>query len=160
MEDGKLHRFPRDSFLRFIQNGFEMAEELGVHLWGINVATDPKFYRIYDPIHYKTIIVATFFGIIITDLRFDESVPLKEDYDFALQHIKRDGKIIRFCKFALRTKHHTNPGGCVDYRTSELERQAADRLIQKWGTRVIKLRKTWKTAEKAGLRHYDIRVKL
>jgi len=78
-------------------------------------------------------IVGDFIIIKPNDLRFDNNLRLKEDYDYTLQHIKELGGCIRFGKYLNSFKHYSNKGGAVDYRDSELEQKTIKYLISKWG---------------------------
>lgn len=82
-----------------VSEGFRMVRELGSVLWGINVQVDRRFYREYTPISVTNIVLGPFMGITAerdVDLRFDEDLWLKEDYDFALRVLHRYHRILRF----------------------------------------------------------------
>ncbi len=64
---------------------------------------------------------------------FDETLRLKEDYDYTLAHIKQFGKVSRCDDILATFIHRTNPGGAVQYRTSALEQATIARLKEKWG---------------------------
>jgi len=64
-------------------------------------------------------------------IRFDNNLKLKEDYDYTLQHIKSGG-CIRYHKYLFNFKRYGNTGGAVSYRTDILEKQAVDYLLTKW----------------------------
>lgn len=86
-----------------------------------------------ERVHERAFVVGDFIAIDTRDpLWFDETLPLKEDYDYTLQHIERFGGVAR-CDWLLPTfRHRTNPGGAVAYRTAELEQEAITILKQKW----------------------------
>ena len=61
--------------------------------------------------------------------RFDESYPVKEDYELCLRCIAEDGGIVAARFLYWHNRHWADPGGCRDYRTQEMERDCIDRLI-------------------------------
>ena len=90
------------------------------------------FFRPEKPVSENLFIVGDFIAILPTPIRFDESLRLKEDYDFTLQHLTEYGKVAR-CNFILSSfAHRKNPGGAVHYRTSELEQKTIQQLKDKW----------------------------
>lgn len=105
----------------------------GYHLAGVAPTSNPYFS---DP--EKRIVTHKFIVgdlIIIspdTDLRFDESLKLKEDYDFTLQHLHRYGGVARVDSIMAVFKHRTNPGGAVEFRNAEREQEAIAYLKAKW----------------------------
>jgi len=65
-------------------------------------------------------------------VRFDESMRLKEDYDFACSHIKTYGSVMRCNRMTLNVKHYSNCGGAVAVRNSEEEKRNIAILNHKW----------------------------
>lgn len=128
--------------LDFIKQGFRMAKELGTALWGLNLLEDKKAYREYSPFSFSSVILGPFFGIIKDpELRFDESLGLKEDYDYSLQVLRKYRKLLRFNKYNYLAGHLKIKGGCAAYRTSEKELEQRQRFIEKWGNRIVSFKK-------------------
>ena len=117
----------------FMRNGFEISEDLGVHLWGVNLQSDPKFYREYTPISFLSPVLACFTAHRKPELRYDESLSLNEDYDFFLRNISRYHKCLRFNKWHYKVIHFTNEGGVNSYRTMDLEKRQSEIMIKRWG---------------------------
>jgi hypothetical protein len=69
-------------------------------------------------------------------LRFDEELPLKEDYDYTLQHHAAFGGALRLDWLMPTFTHRTNKGGAVDTRTAAVEQQAIRRIMDKWPGKV------------------------
>lgn len=128
------------SLLELIENGFEMARELKTPLWGINVQTDPRFYREYSPVSLKSVILGTFSAhrLIDRSLRYDVRLGLKEDYDFFLQVMYKHRKVLRFNKYSYRCRHIDLEGGCSSYRMLDEEKKQAELLQDKWGKKIVK----------------------
>lgn len=121
-----------------IYSGFDLADQLGCPLWGINVNKDPLNYMPNAPIRFNMVILWPFQGHLDHDLVFDDRMGNKEDYDMALQVLQKYGKILRFNKYSYNCGHFDNKGGIVSYRTTEKEMQYAKAIMKKWGSKVIK----------------------
>lgn len=138
-EGGKQIFMELTEILQFIENGFNIAEEVGTCLWGINLQSDPRFYREYDPICFDNVVLGPFSCHIIDDkLRYDERLGLNEDYDYAIQVARKYRKILRFNKFFYNCSHLTQKGGCSVYRVLDNERRQAEIMIRKWGSKIVK----------------------
>jgi hypothetical protein len=94
--------------------------------------TNNPFFALKEKEHNK-FIVGDFIIIKPNNLKFDNNLKLKEDYDYTLQHIKEMGGCIRYGIYLNSFKHYSNKGGAVDYRSSILEQKTIKYLISKWG---------------------------
>ena len=121
-----------------IDRMFLLTKEWGLKCWGLSQASDPKFYRAYSPFSTLSVIASNIIGIIRTGLRFDERFVVKEDFDFSLQQMYYYRGVLRDNRFWLVVKHLTNKGGCVSYRTQEVENKSIELLERKWGKKVVK----------------------
>ena len=101
--------------------------------------TNNPFFALKE-IELNKFIVGDFIIIKPNELRFDENLRLKEDYDYTLQHIKHYKGCIRYGGYLNSFKHYSNKGGAVDYRCDSLEQETINYLINKWGE-CIKLNK-------------------
>lgn len=122
-----------EDFEGWVCNGFEMTEDLGAKLWGVNLSDDRRFYRETTPFSLISVVLGTFCGVLPNPLRYDERIYLKEDYDYALQHLQRYHKILRFNKFFYVAEHKDMSGGVTSVRSMEKEREHMKRLQRKWG---------------------------
>jgi hypothetical protein len=125
----------------YLVQGFELAEDFGARYWGMQVLNDPLAYRIDEPFSLVRPVLAVVCGHICNPLRYDERMPLKEDYDFYLQHLQRYKVVLRINFLAYDCEHLDNLGGLTPYRSSAAEREQAELLMRKWGRRIVKLRK-------------------
>jgi hypothetical protein len=137
--DGRWHHVHLDSedIALFIANGFVMAEDVGSRMWGMQVSSDPKFYREYSPLTFLSPVLGTFCGVIDNPLRYDERMGLNEDYDYFLQQVQRYHRVLRFGGYYYRAGHLTDSGGCGSWRTVEEERWQAELMLKKWGSGVV-----------------------
>jgi hypothetical protein len=99
--------------------------------------TDNPFFALKEK-EYNKFIVGDFIIVKPNPLRFDENMRLKEDYDYTLQHIKEYKGCVRYGKYLNTFKHYSNKGGAVAYRTSDLEQDTINYLINKWGECIVK----------------------
>ncbi len=139
-EDGTRHIMTPSVFMDFIEKYFDLANQMGVRLWGINQKRDEMAYQTMRPFNLLSPILGPFSGHLDSVLRYDETCDLKEDYDFWLQNIQMYRKTLRINKYHYRHAHATGmAGGATTYRSLDVERAVADRMIKKWGKQVIKI---------------------
>jgi len=141
-DKGILIKLNEQEVYDFIESGFRMCRELGTTLWGVNLQSDKKFYREYSPFSLTSVVLGPFFGVINDhDLRFDEDLGLKEDYDFSIQVANKYRKILRFNKYHYSCGHIKLKGGCASYRTMQKEHDQAIAFQKKWGSSIITIQR-------------------
>lgn len=144
-QDQKKKVFSENQLQEFCENSAIICKELGFKLWGLNTVTDKGAYREYTPFSFLQFIGCPFHGHIKgTKLRYDESLPLKEDYDFTLQNIRIYGGCLRVNFAHYQVKQSEQEGGCSAYRNLEEEKKQFFNLQKKWGKDVIKRDRTSK----------------
>lgn len=126
-----------EQFESFCLNGFIMCQEFGFKLWGLNLLDDPKAYREFTPLSTQAPILGPFSAHIRNPLRYDARIPLKEDYDMALQHLHKYRGILRFNKYAYSVDHIEGEGGCTSYRMRDREIEQGYTLVRKWGNKIV-----------------------
>ena len=129
----------------FIYKYSIMAQDLGAYLWGVNLNKDARNCKHSCPINTKGIILGPFSCHLKgSEIRYDERLPLKEDYDLALQHLNKYRKILRLNQFHYRCKQSEQAGGCAAYRNYESEKAQFELLQKKWGKDIVRLDKASK----------------
>ena len=103
----------------------------------MNLLPDKGAYREYTPFSLTVPILGPFQAFNNLDLRYSESLPLKEDYDLSLQVLNKYRKTLRFNAYHYYVKQHTNIGGCADYRTLEREKAQIIAFQKKWGKQIV-----------------------
>jgi hypothetical protein len=78
------------------------------------------------------------------NIRYDESLSLKEDYDITLQHIKAYNGCLRINYACYDVKQAEQTGGCATYRNNTKESEQFELLQKKWGNSIIKTDKSSK----------------
>ena len=137
-EDGLPKSKNIEDVAEFIEQGFNLCEEFGARLWGVNIIGDKGSYREYTPFALKSTISASFMGFLNNELIFDERLPLKEDYDYCIQNCNVYRKLLRINSVFMVKKDHGNKGGCADYRTMSREVEQLKLLQNKWGNNIVK----------------------
>ena len=102
---------------------------------GAVAPTSNRFFYT-KPISTQVFCIASLCVVLPDDIRFDETIPLKEDYDFTLQHISRHGGVVRSDDLLAFYKHYSNKGGAVGYRNDKTEQAAIAILRRKWGNAI------------------------
>jgi hypothetical protein len=79
-------------------------------------------------------ILGDFFVADLSPVRFDETMTLKEDYDFSCSHIAKHGSVLRCNRMIVHARHLCNEGGAVASRDSAGVKERANIAIlqRKW----------------------------
>lgn len=135
-ERSKMIKIDSDELKNKIQEWYLQAIELKTVLFGVNLQSDPKFYREYSPISFLTPVLGPFSCIIKegNTIRYDERLGLNEDYNYALQVLQKYHKILRWNKYHYIAGHLKDTGGCASYRTLQREKEQSRIMIEKWGS--------------------------
>lgn len=138
-EEQSQIKFNMNDLEEFSENIANITKEMGFHMWGLNCVTDKGAYREYTPFSTIQFIGAPLQAHLKTsEIRFDEELPLKEDYDITLQHIHKYGGCLRVNFAHYNVKQAEQEGGCATYRNLDKEKQQFFALQRKWGKDVIK----------------------
>lgn len=122
----------------FVQKYTVICKELGFKLWGLNCNSDGLSYRHYSPFSFVSIILGPFCVHLKNEIRYDCSLPLKEDYDIAIQHLNKYRGIFRLNFAHYICEQSTNVGGCASIRNLKKEKEQFELLQKKWGSNIIK----------------------
>jgi hypothetical protein len=118
-------------WLREFELYFDLAEQMGYKIWGVKTEAASRSVYPWKPILFQTYVTASCMGLINDgEYRFDESFPVKEDYEICLRHIRDKGGLLGIRYVHWQNEHWTTAGGCKDYRTIAMEREAIIRLIK------------------------------
>jgi len=136
----KRIRVETEDFLGFVEKYSIMARDLGAYLWGLNVNNDKACYREYTPFSTTAYIGGPFQAVIRgCELRYDERLSLKDDYDFTLQHLNKYRCTFRVNSAYYLARQSEQPGGCSTYRSMEREREQTRALQAKWGSSIVQI---------------------
>ena len=154
-DDYRPKRLNPEEIDDLINEGFHLCKEFGARLWGIQMLTDRFSYSEAIPFGLKSFISGAFSGFIKPELRYDESIPLKEDYDMQIQQCNKYRKLLRLNMFNMKKNDHLNKGGCAVYRTTLREQEQFDLFRLKWGSKIVQTDKGGKK-NKAKKKQFDI----
>lgn len=119
--------FWAEEFLKF----FDLTEQLGYKIWGTRTESSPRGTYPYKPFLTRSYVTASCMGIINDgEYLFDPEFKVKEDYEICLRHIKDKGGILAIRYLHWENEHWVTEGGCKDYRTIDLEKDAIKKLIK------------------------------
>jgi glycosyltransferase involved in cell wall biosynthesis len=126
MTDIKDEGFWCEEFLKY----FDLTEQLGYKIWGVKTEAAPRSVYPFKPILLKTYVTASCMGIINDgEYLFDERFKVKEDYEICLRHIRDKGGILGIRYLHWENDHWKTEGGCKDYRTVQMEKDAIKLLV-------------------------------
>lgn len=129
----KFVKLTESELLTEFAKSFELCKGLGYKIFGLKTEASPMSQYDEKPFLFKTYVTASCMGIVNdTDLRFDESFKVKEDYEIGCRHIKKYGGILGVRYICWENHHWDTNGGCGDYRTDALERECINKLIKKY----------------------------
>jgi len=148
-ENARKVKFNPEELIEFAEVHTALCRELGFKFWGVNCVTDKGAYREYTPFAFTSYIGGPFqVHLSGSTLRYDEELPLKEDYDMTLQHLITYGGCLRVNFAHYDVKQAEQEGGCATYRNLEREKEQFWSLMRKWGKDVIR-------RDKSSVRSFD-----
>lgn len=110
---------------------FEVTEQLRFRIWGVRTDSATRACYPYFPFRFRSYVTASCIGIVNDGrVRFDEAFPVKEDYELCCRCITEDGGVLSAQYLFWQNTHWHDPGGCHDYRTEKMERDAISRLVR------------------------------
>ena len=116
-----------------------LCNDLNFKFWGLNCVEDKGAYMEHKPFGFTQYIGGPFQAHLKdSEIRYDESLPLKEDYDITLQHMLKHGGALRINYAHYNVKQAEQSGGCATYRNLEKEKEQFFMLQRKWGKDIIK----------------------
>jgi len=148
-QDQDNYKFNSNELAEFCEASSILCNELGFKHWGLNCVTDKGAYREYTPFGFLQYIGGPFQAHLKeSEIRYDENLPLKEDYDMTLQHIKKYDGCLRINYAHYDVKQAEQTGGCATYRNLQKEKEQFFDLQKKWGKDIV-------VRDKASKRSFD-----
>lgn len=143
-EDGQYGyekvKLKEKELLDFVYRYSVLCEDWGFKFWGINCNSDAKAYSHCSPFSTVSYIGGPFQCFLKgNELRYDERLPLKEDYDMTLQNMNKYRGALRVNKYHYVCRQSEQKGGCAMYRNMEREKEQFELLRQKWGSKIVKM---------------------
>lgn len=132
-----IRRIPGDSMDGFIEYGSRLCREWGFGMWGVNYNQDKLLYKHFQPFSTTRCAVGQFMVFVEDSLRFDEELPLKEDYDMALQQMNRYRGVLLLNWVHANADMGNMAGGTSVRRNFEREHEQFLRFRRKWGSGIV-----------------------
>lgn len=145
-----------EDFLDFIYKYTIMCDEFGFKMWGVNINKDAMAYRHHTPFSTVSPVLGVF-GCFLKGMecRYDEALPLKEDYDMFIQNCNLYRGALRLNAYHYICKQSEQEGGCASYRTMEREKEQLLLLQKKWGSKIVRFDDTNKGRSKKTKKYID-----
>lgn len=129
------HMKPRElteaEWLKEWERLFDLAAELKFRIWGVSNLSARRAWYPWRPFLFYSYVTGSCMGIdAASGIRFDPEFIVKEDYEICLRAIVEDGGILAARYLFWENSHWTDRGGCREYRTQKIERDAIDRLMR------------------------------
>lgn len=121
----------------FILYGSVLCEEWGFGMWGCNHTSDPVVYRHCSPFSTHSGCVGQFMVFTKNKLRFDETLPLKEDYDMSIQQNNKYRGVLMFNFAFVKGDFGKLSGGTAIRRNSKRELEQFVLFKKKWGSDIV-----------------------
>lgn len=115
----------------------ECCHGWGFRMFGCNTTWQYVSYAMNVPFSTHAFVGGPFQGFVPNPLRYDESLPLKEDYDMVCQQVARYQGVLRYNMMYYSCdqgcKGNAQRGGCTLERNTAEEAREMDALVAKWG---------------------------
>jgi hypothetical protein len=132
-------KLDKEKLIDFFEYLLEMAEGLDCKMFGLLPLQDPGAYFEYKPFSLTNMVLGPFTGHRDHELLYDEEMGSKDDYDMCLQQLNKYKKVLRYNKVCYKdAEDKKSSGGIVSYRTQEKEIMWCNKIMKKWGTKIIK----------------------
>lgn len=150
------HKISAADFLPFIEKYSRICAGFGFKFWGLNCNMDAQSYYQQTPFSTVAYIGGPFQCFLKgNECRYDEALPLKEDYDMTLQNCNLYRGCLRLNKYHYTVKQAEQAGGCATYRNYVREQEQLDLLRKKWGSRIVKIDRSNKGKTKKEKKRID-----
>lgn len=138
----KNYKINSDELLFVLEKYSTLAKDWGAFFWGVNCVQEPWAYSHNNPFSTRAYIGGPFQCFLRgNDCWYDESLPLKEDYDMTLQQVNKHRIALRVNSMHYVCDQSTSKGGCASYRNIEREKEQIIRLQKKWGRNIVRIDK-------------------
>jgi len=123
------HNLDEAQWLAEFAKLFDVTEGLGYRIWGVSTDGATRSIYPFNPFRWRSYVTASCMGIVNEGRTyFDESYPVKEDYELCARCIVEDGGVVCAQYLYWVNLHWDTAGGCRDYRTQAMEADCIKRL--------------------------------
>lgn len=145
-----------EEFVDFIYRYSMLCYQWGFKMWGVNINSDTMSFRHYTPFSTNSVVLGVF-GCFLKGMecRYDEALPLKEDYDLFIQNCNKYRGVLRLNGYHYNCRQSEQKGGCAIYRNMEKEKEQFELLQKKWGSNIVRLNTSNKGRSKKNRKYID-----
>ena len=145
-----------EEFIDFIYRYSMLCYQWGFKMWGVNINSDTMSFRHYTPFSTNSVVLGVF-GCFLKGMecRYDEALPLKEDYDLFIQNCNKYRGVLRLNGYHYNCRQSEQKGGCAIYRNMEKEKEQFELLQKKWGSNIVRLDTSNKGRSKKNRKYID-----
>lgn len=145
-----------EEFVDFIYRYSMLCYQWGFKMWGVNINSDTMSFRHYTPFSTNSVVLGVF-GCFLKGMecRYDEALPLKEDYDLFIQNCNKYRGVLRLNGYHYNCRQSEQKGGCSIYRNMEKEKEQFELLQKKWGSNIVRLDTSNKGRSKKNRKYID-----
>lgn len=134
---GKMRKIPFGEVVQALEAGFNLAEAYGSRVFGFYPTSNPLFIKQTresdGEYSFDRLFQGGCMGIITSEDRFDERVPVCDDYEFILRQISNGRGAIRINSYAaVKDKDFTTTGGCYEAYKSGAQKRALLMIAKKY----------------------------
>ena len=122
----------------FVEYASVLCEEWGFGMWGVNRNEDKLLYKHFNPFSTTRAAVGQFMAFTKDELRFDERLPLKEDYDMGIQQMNRYRGVLLVNFVHANADMGSLAGGTSVRRNFDREKSQFFQFRRKWGSDIVK----------------------
>lgn len=145
-----------EEFVDFIYRYSMLCYQWGFKMWGVNINSDTMSFRQYTPFSTNSVVLGVF-GCFLKGMecRYDEELPLKEDYDLFIQNCNKYRGVLRLNGYHYNCRQSEQKGGCAMYRNMVREKEQFEMLQKKWGSKIVRLDTSNKGKSKKDRKYID-----
>lgn len=133
----RIKKLTADDVRAFVEYGSVLCDEWGFGMWGVNRNQDKLLYKHFQPFSTTRAAVGQFMVFTKNELRFDEGLPLKEDYDMGVQQMNRYRGVLLINWVHVNADYGELTGGTSVRRNFEREKEQFFKFRKKWGSRIV-----------------------
>jgi DNA repair photolyase len=131
VNDKEVENVPIDEMRELFEEWFLDLELSRVSMWGMCGMYDINPMFLTDKIHRLTQLAGMTYGVIKReDIGFTDEISTKEDFEYTLKCIERDGMVRRYSAYNPVASKYNSKGGCSTYRTDEVQKRDALWLVE------------------------------
>lgn len=137
----KRKTIDKDEFKLLCEKYALLTYEWGLGAFSFNNTNQPMSFSHFKPFQTHALSLGPFVCHVRNELRYDENLPLKEDYDMFIQQQNRYRGMLNIRSIYYNADIGVGAGGTATRRTVDREKEQQKLLIKKWGNKIVKPKK-------------------